>query len=146
MSTNSVVIVKVEKKYKGIHCQWDGDFEGVGATLHKNFNSKTSALAIVALGDCSIIASCVRINPIGHHGFSDNEREDGTILAYHRDRNEPWNSVKPVSGRTISEVANKFSGSYVYVWENEEWNFYKKIDGKIEKALTSELKSAILLT
>jgi len=118
MSTRSVVIVKIGKSYQGIHCHWDA--EGVGKTLKKHFNNEKSAKAIVALGDCSVIDRCVRINPIGEHSF-DNP-EEGTIVAYHRDRG---GSLDIEKGRSWRNVASKVEhNGWAHVWEKGKWTTY----------------------
>ena len=117
MSTHSAIIVKVsDKVYKGIYCHWNGHPEGVGSTLKHNFNTKAKALKIVALGDCSIISGCVRIDPIGYHSYS--KSEEGTIIAYHRDRGEEFNQYV---GKTWEKVAKQIDHEYAYVWNNDRW-------------------------
>jgi hypothetical protein len=120
MSTRSAIIVKTGKNsYEGIYCHNDGYFAGVGKTLKEFFNTKKDAKAIIKLGDCSAISEKVRINPVGKHSY--NMPEDGTIIAYHRDRGEIYNP--PTKGKTWKDVASKIDHSgYVYVWENDKWN------------------------
>ena len=117
MGTRSAIIVKVsDKLYKGIYCHWDGYPDGVGKTLKENFNSEEQALAIIALGDCSKICNCVRVNPIGEHSYK--TPEEGTIVAYHRDRGEEFNQYK---GSTWKEVADQIDNEFAYVWEKDSW-------------------------
>ena len=124
MSTRSAVIVKIGDTYNGIYCHYDGYTEGVGKTLKENFNNEAQAKEIVDLGDCSIIDLCVRIKPSSDSSHSFEKPEDGTIIAYHRDRGEEWETVKPKTGSTWQEVADKIGhNGYVYVWENDQWNF-----------------------
>ena len=121
MATRCAVIAKVGNEYIGIHCHWDGYEDGVGKTLKTNFNSEKDAFDIVALGDCSNICQAVRINPIGKHSFMKKE-EEGTIVAYHRDREDPFHQEK---GSTWKEVASKIEhNGWAYVWENGKWTTY----------------------
>lgn len=118
MSTRSAIIVKVsDNEYKGVYCHFDGYPAGVGATLEKNFNSEAQALEIVALGDCSSVCGAVRINPIGEHSYA--KPEEGTIVAYHRDRGEEFNQFV---GKTWKAVADQIDQEYAYVWENGAWS------------------------
>lgn len=119
MSTRSTVIVKFgDKDYRGIYCHWDGYPDGVGKTLKENFNSLEMAKEIVELGDCSCIAGCVRIKPIGKHTF--NAPEGGTIIAYHRDRGEKL--IPPAKGATWKAVGREIGNDFNYIFENGSWH------------------------
>lgn len=119
MSTNSSIIRKTDNGYEGIYCHWDGDEDGVGETLKTNFNTEKDARDIIALGSCSQIAACVRIRPIGIHSYANPEK--GTIIAYHRDRQDEGLYIS--KGKTLREVIDNIGiDDFVYVFENGEWN------------------------
>lgn len=121
MSTRSAVIVKVGKKYKGIYCHWDGD--SLLPALQTHSKTQKTAEALVALGSCSQICNTVRQKPIGPHTFD--KPEEGTVLAYHRDRNEPWENCYPLEGSTWREVANEIDVHYIYVFNGKVWKLNK---------------------
>lgn len=125
MSTHCAVIVKQgESDYAGIYCHFDGYADGVGATLKRAFSSRQDAMSLVALGDCSSISGCVRIIPLGEHSYS--SPEDGTVVAYYRDRREKWENVKPKFGKTWKLVADQIDHcGYVYVWNKGKWRKYR---------------------
>jgi len=54
MGTRSTIGVRSEDgTVKAIYCHWDGYLEGVGAGLSQNYNSKTQAEELIALGGFS---------------------------------------------------------------------------------------------
>lgn len=123
MSTRAAVIVKLANgKYQGIYNHSDG----YGLLPHLQTIAPTQAQAeqLVALGSCSMIYGCTRIAPIGKHNF--NEMEDGTVIAYHRDRQESWDHCKPITAAKWLTVAKKIDHTgYAYVFENGQWSMYQ---------------------
>ncbi len=106
MSTNSTIIVEVDGKVKSIYCHWDGHIDSVGFTLRDNFGTQELAEAVVALGDCSSIASAVDIND---------------IKAYHRDRGEDWADVKPRIYPTVNDARANADTPYTYAFVDGKW-------------------------
>lgn len=123
MSTGAAVIVKLaDGSYQGIYSYSDG--YGLLPFLKVMAPTQEQAEQLVALGDCSQIYACERIKPIGKHSWD--VREKRTVIAYHRDRNEVWNDVKPIDGKTWLSVARRISHSgYAYVFEDGRWSMYK---------------------
>ena len=123
MSTRSAIIMKTQEGYAGIYCHFDGYESGVGQTLLDHYSGEGKASAdkvasLIALGDISVLDR--RVEPTGPHQFSN--RETGTTLAYHRDRGEDWDDVKPVVGPTAQAVAKQIGhNGYVYVFEDGRW-------------------------
>ena len=118
MSTRSAIICKTPEGYKGVYCYWDGYLEGVGYTLQSNFRSQEDAEALVALGDLSEVAGCVRITPIGNHSY-DNP-EEGTVVAYHRDRGDRYNKALPYPTLQACSLRIGRHG-HVYFFDGENW-------------------------
>lgn len=84
MSTRSSIAVEHESgRVDAVYCHFDGYVDGVGKALVERHNGRSEAAALVSLGDLSTVAG------------------DRTVTAYHRDRGEEWDSVKP------KEYANK---------------------------------------
>lgn len=107
MSTNSTIIVEVGDKVKAIYCHWDGHIESVGITLKRHFGTQELAEAVVALGDCSVIAGAVDVDD---------------IEAYRRDKGEPWADVKPRIYSSVKAARKDADTPFVYVFADGKWN------------------------
>lgn len=108
MSTNAIVNEKLDDgTYRRIYVHWDGYLEGVGKTLREVFNTDAKVKELIDLGDCSSIA--------GAESLDD-------IVAYHRDKDDDWNDVKPEITKMFEP---SYSSFYVYLWEDGEWTAYQ---------------------
>ncbi len=104
MSTRSAIIHKTETGYEGIYCHSDGYLSYNGFVLFNNFKTKEQVAGLIKLGDLS----CIDRN--------------GSATAYHRDRGENYEDVKPIQGKSILEVSDKIGhDGFVYVFENDRW-------------------------
>lgn len=119
MSTHAAVIVKIrDDKFKGIYSHSDG--YGLLPFLKKMCPTKDKAEALVELGACSQIWGCERFAPIGEHSYD--SPEEGTVIAYHRDRKEDLDIVE---GPNMEDVANDIDHSgYVYLFADGQWEVY----------------------
>jgi len=119
MSTSSAIIRATEGgSYEGIYCHFDGYEEGVGQTLLDHYSDPEKVKRLIALGSISVLDE--RVEPIGPHSFA--KREEGTTVAYHRDRGEDWESCRIAAGSSVSEVEKMIGhNGYVYVFENGKW-------------------------
>jgi hypothetical protein len=117
MSTNCFISKKMDNgKYKYIYCHWDGYPEYVGEMLKKNYTDPKKVDRLIALGDISSLGKI-----IGHkHGF--NTRGVKSTTAYHRDRGEPWEQVKPKIANSKQELINT-GMEYIYFYENNKWSW-----------------------
>jgi len=105
MSTRSAIIVSHEGKYTGVYCHSDGYPEWNGNRLMEHFNSLPSALALVSLGDLSSIG------------------RDGTVTAYHRDRGESWDEVKPIESHSLNYIVSCLDhDDNVYLFADGKWH------------------------
>lgn len=123
MSTHAAVIVKLANgKYRGVYSHSDG--YGLLPYLQTLAPTQETAEQLIALGSISVLHSCTRIVPLGEHSF--NKQEPGTVVAYHRDRQDPWDEVKPITSAKWLTVAKKSGHSgYAYVFENGAWTMYQ---------------------
>lgn len=119
MSTRSAIIERLaDGSYRGIYCHFDGYEEGVGSQLLLHYRNPETVSRLIDLGDISILGE--RIDPIGPHSFD--KREDGTTVAYERDRGETWARIKPKTGATWQEVAEQIGhNGYAYVFQDGGW-------------------------
>jgi hypothetical protein len=119
MSTRSAIIRATDGgSYEGIYCHFDGYEEGVGQTLLDHYSDPDKVKRLIALGSISQLGE--RVEPVGAHSFA--KREDGTSVAYHRDRGEDWENCRIVAGGTVKEVEENIGhNGYVYVFEDGKW-------------------------
>lgn len=116
MSTRSAIIEKTANGYRGIYCHFDGYVTGVGKTLHEHYRDPDKIRRLIDLGDIASLGE--RVEPEGEHSYD--RREEGTTVAYCRDRGEPMD--KPAAGATAEAVAKDIGhNGYVYVWEDGRW-------------------------
>lgn len=116
MSTPCIVAIKTDKGYLATYCHFDGYNDYMWPMLNENYNSEELAFALISKGDASCI--CRKLEPeMDYHSFS-NPEEDVCVF-YHRDRNEPWDFVKP----ELYDSESKLLGlqPYIYVFQNGHW-------------------------
>jgi hypothetical protein len=119
MSTRSAIIAKINDRYQGIYCHFDGYIAGVGKTLQKYYNTAEKVQELIALGDISSLDKKLKMITRNH---SFNTPDKNVTVAYHRDRGDDWKETKPRNGKTVESVANRIGhNSFVYVFENGEW-------------------------
>lgn len=112
MSTrSSIAVVKSDGTVEAVYCHFDGDLKGVGAALLASFDSQERAEGLVALGDLSSVA--------------------GGVVAYHRDRKEPFADVAPKHYRTFEEYRLKVpndiaDNGFRYFFQDGCWHVWGK--------------------
>jgi len=85
MSTRSTIAIRrFDGSMTKIYCHWDGYIEYNGFMLQKYYNTPDKIEELLKLGALSSLGE--RVNPIGEHSFG--KPEEGTTVAYHRDRGE----------------------------------------------------------
>ena len=143
MGTRSFIIVANPKgDFTGSYCHWDGYPSHNGKLLLEHYNSKGKARELVRLGSLSSLGE--RAAPINPEAHSFNSKEEGTTVAYHRDRGEAWDGVKPVTFDTLSELvkyADESWAEYVYLFWNGHWSYNtisNAVDNKPWVPLTPE--------
>jgi len=131
MSTRSAIITKTETGYAGIYCHFDGYEEGIGSILEEYYKDQDKVDRLIDLGDISSLGG--RVEPIGSHSYDD--REEGTTVAYHRDRGEGKSPAK--IGASIESVAKQIGhNGYVYVFEDGTWS----VNGRRLSDVLAEIK------
>ena len=139
MSTRSAIMAELDGRCIGVYCHSDGYPEGVGATLLEHYTDEAKLRELLALGDLSSLDA-----EIGEkHAFSTLRRdlpEEQQIWtrAYHRDREEPWEDVKPDEKPTFEELYEWFreAVAYVYLWRGGEWLCTKTYGATVPKLRT----------
>ena len=106
MSTRCLIAIpSYGQGYQSIYCHFDGYDSAVGAVLRKNYNTLSSAEALIALGDLSY----VRVDK---------------VCAYHRDRGDSWHQTQPKfssSEEALLSLAEDCGADYLYVFTHEHW-------------------------
>ena len=143
MGTRSFIIVANPKgDFTGSYCHWDGYPSHNGKLLLEHYNSKAKARELVRLGGLSSLGE--RAKPINPEAHRFDRKEQGTTVAYHRDRGEPWETVKPATADTLTSLAWLADGSgceYVYLFWNGHWSYNtigNALEGKAWEPLTQE--------
>ncbi len=116
MSTRSAILHRTATGYVGIYCHFDGYPEGVGQKLLDHYQDADKVARLIALGEISSLGE--RVEPIGPHSYQN--AEEGTTVAYHRDRGE--DRTEPATGDTVKACeAHIGHNGYVYVFESGAW-------------------------
>jgi hypothetical protein len=55
MATRSTIALSVPEGFRAVYCHWDGDPEGVGATLKNSYSTLEQARSLVEKGDLSTL-------------------------------------------------------------------------------------------
>jgi hypothetical protein len=114
MSTRSAIIEKLPNgRYRGIYCHFDGYPEGVGAVLAEHYTDPAKVSRLIELG--AISACYERVEPTGKREHTFDNPEEGTTIAYHRDRGEEKHG--PRDGSLKDVVASIGHNGYVYVFD-----------------------------
>ena len=96
MSTRSHIGFIKGHQITYIYCHSDGYPEYNGHMLQKYYTDKEKVENLVNLGDISVLKENLTPKEGEEHSF-DGPRADGVVVAYHRDRGEDWERVKPVA-------------------------------------------------
>lgn len=124
MSTRSLIgYVHNSDKITYIYCHSDGYPSGVGATLARYYSTIPRIKQLIALGDISTLGP-----EIGQeHDFMAFDQHPTWVRAYHRDRHEDWNSVKPktVSLSEYRSAGDEMGAAYMYIYNFGRWAWQK---------------------
>ncbi len=139
MSTNSLIGVTHGDNFKMIYCHFDGYLTGVGAMLHKHFDSPR-ANHLVALGDLSVLAENICAPADSNHSFD--TPTPGVCVFYGRDRNDDVDQEFDtlVGVDEFNEYISEFA--YTYLMHNDQWYVIRAGETFAEaKLLEDELKN-----
>lgn len=123
MGTRSLIAKKQDDgRWKYIYCHWDGYPEWNGMILKNHYTDPKKVDKLLNLGDISSLQKIV-----GHkHKFDNVGKDIVSTTAYHRDRGEPWEQVKPQFAKTkkeLIEIGEQGWTEYVYFYENGKWTW-----------------------
>lgn len=105
-----------------IYCHNDGYPSYLGKMLTTHYSTKSQVKKLIQLGDISQLKSKLAPRPFQRHSF-DNPAK-GVTLAYHRDRQEPWERTKPSIYTDKENFVNHAETSYVYLYDpkTQSWS------------------------
>lgn len=111
MSTNSLIgIEKQDGNVEYIYCHWDGYLSGNGAWLLQNYQDRTKVQALINLGDISSLGNTVE-----------------ECVAYHRDRGEAWEDVKPDTVSREEYLKRPIDVPYLYLYDTQgRWHAWQR--------------------
>lgn len=121
MSTRSRIgMVTDDGKVISIYCHWDGYVQNNGRILLESYTDPTKVKALISLGDISSLEKEPNPDPKkGGHSY-DNPQNDVTV-AYHRDRNEDWEDVKPRVDKDVETFIQSDVEEWGYLFKDGKW-------------------------
>ena len=123
MSTNSGIALRSGETFQTIYCHWDGAPRTMLPILRENYNSLELAAKLISYGDASSIDKKLEPTPGVAHCFMQPEKE--VCVFYYRDRGDDWFSCQPTC-YTQKELFGQSDFEYVYIFEDGQWNVYKR--------------------
>ena len=99
-----------------IYCHWDGYPSHNGAVLLEHYSSAERMERLLALGDISSLRARLDPTQASLHGFGCGESEEGVVIAYHRERGEAWEGVKPKEAASIEAIPQNHGAEYMYIY------------------------------
>lgn len=125
MSTRSNIAIKrKDESIDSIYCHSDGYLEYNGVILNHYYKNPKKVNELIELGDISCLGKHINPDPSIEHSFD--KRQNDTVVAYHRDRNE--NNVNKRHYNNMEEYKNHFRDSweefaYLYDEKTNEWSY-----------------------
>lgn len=123
MSTNSGIALRSGETFQTIYCHWDGHPRTMLPMLRENYNSLELAAKLISYGDASSIDKKLDPTPGVAHTFMMPEKD--VCVFYHRDRGDDWFGCQSVC-YTKKKLFDQPAFEYVYIFEDGEWNVYKR--------------------
>jgi hypothetical protein len=106
-----------------IYCHCDGYPNGVGAKLKYYYNTDTAAVALLALGNLSVLETRLAPEPGEAHSFGASVND--VTVAYTRDRGDAWEHEKPIvhasKAQWLADCLANFGYEHLYLFENGGW-------------------------
>lgn len=120
MSTRSYIAKQISKnQYKTIYCHSDGYLTHNGAMLFDHYSDADKLDELLNLGDISYLAPNINPDPSMPHSFKYDERQDGVIVAYGRDRGDKDVEAKMFSQRQLTSTDTWCAYIYVFNKDNQ---------------------------
>lgn len=123
MATRSSISLQRENgEIVSVYCHWDGYPDYNGALLLEHYNTPEKIEELLALGDMSSLSENIAPQEGEKHSFD--SPAAGVCVFYHRDREEPWDRVKPMIHSKFEDVVNYYDGcEYNYLFKDGKWYY-----------------------
>lgn len=108
MATRSLIGIQYDGYIEYIYCHYDGYPSHQMPLLNDYYGDIDDAEDLISLGDISYLDKYVDPeDPDSTHSFDNPEKD--VVVAYGRDRGEPWSQVKP---EIVDDVESYISAGY----------------------------------
>ena len=115
MSTRSYIAKQIaDNKFRTIYCHSDGYLTHNGALLLDHYSEADKLDELLNLGDISCLEPTINPDPTKPHSFNYDERQEGVVIAYGRDRGD-----KDVDAPTESPCCWESDGKQAVKWAAE---------------------------
>ena len=142
MSTRSYISKQIaDNQYRTIYCHSDGYLTHNGAMLLDHYSDADKLDELLKLGDISCLAPSVNPDPLKPHSFDYDERQDGVVIAYGRDRGDKDIEAKNFTERQLTSsdtwiayiyVFNK-DGQWIYGRPGESISDFRSVEEGLER-------------
>ena len=142
MSTRSFIgRINPDNSVTVIYCHWDGYPEHQLPILYHYYSNEETLNSLLELGDISVLNE--KVNPPEGKRHSFNVPCPEVVLAYHRDRGDPWNDCKPTNYPSLKDLLfdNKdtlFDIEYFYIFDGDKWLAYDRHGEEIKYELLDD--------
>lgn len=124
MGTRSIIAIRNDSGIDAIYCHWDGYPSHNGYLLLNFYNTAAKAEALIGLGSLSSLNANLEPPAGARHSFEERCRD--VTVAYHRDRNEPWENTHPHHYATADELyadRDSYGAEYIYLFTDGAWQW-----------------------
>jgi hypothetical protein len=140
MSTRSIIAYQNASGIHAVYCHWDGYPAHNGHVLLTAYTDEAKVQALIALGAISLLAKELE-PPTGEEHSFEAPLPDVTI-AYHRDRNEPWEYTHPHTyndAEALFSDTDSYGAEYIYLFNEGTWRWTPCLQAKPNwRVLTAE--------
>jgi hypothetical protein len=154
-------MVNEDGSVTSIYCHFDGYPSNNGNILLKHYKTAKKVRELISLGDISSLRENVSPDPKGgtfrdlknvngeyiwvetpangRHDFDRHQK--GVVVAYHRDRKEPWNYCAPRTDKSSAEFFKSDVEEWGYLFDKGKWFV---VDGHKERRRAVALNKAYI--
>jgi hypothetical protein len=113
-----------------IYCHSDGYPEYNGRLLLEHYQDEQKIDQLLALGDISFLAPTLGVKhpfdilfPVPAWESEEYALRESMVMAYHRDRDDPWDRTKPGVFASLRVIPKDFYEEYFYLRKNGRWMY-----------------------
>lgn len=118
MSTRSYIAKQIaDNKFRTIYCHSDGYLTHNGALLLDHYSEADKLDELLNLGDISCLEPTINPDPTKPHSFNYDERQEGVVIAYGRDRGDKDVDAKTFTAKELTSDASWVA--YIYILDKD---------------------------